>query len=322
MKLKKYKEAAKDFKKAEIDIFKVLFNYEKTAKYMLDDDDFFKEATEKDKHEKEKIEYYKKIYIQSLKIISKLHIKDEIEMPVSHYTKKEISEKLLFIDHPKIGDIQDSFHLNSVNTSNDPEEGKTLFHYLFPKKDISPLSDEFGAFAGCFILNNDSLNQFRLYGKAEDKEEGTGLSIALNEKFFNKEICRPVNMKQEVKNEQRENSPSPLPLFRCIYIDPKADIVVSLGQKEEYVFHREKRQTKYRKYKKDMVALQGDISKKLKALKKQVKREGLDHDIMYKLLLNLRYLVKHAAFKEEQECRIIQIEKLNNKKKVKPRYSV
>jgi hypothetical protein len=39
---------------------------------------------------------------------------------------------------------------------------------------------------------------------------------------------------------------------------------------------------------------------------------------VYKLLLNLRYLVKHAAFKEEQECRIIQIKKLNDKDDVKP----
>ena len=52
-------------------------------------------------------------------------------------------------------------------------------------------------------------------------------------------------------------------------------------------------------------------------LKKQIAELKLDPDIVYKLLLNLRYLVKHAAFKEEQECRIIQIKKLNDKDKVK-----
>ncbi|OAV64946.1 hypothetical protein Barb6XT_02617 [Bacteroidales bacterium Barb6XT] len=36
-------------------------------------------------------------------------------------------------------------------------------------------------------------------------------------------------------------------------------------------------------------------------------------EIINELLINLRYLTKHAAFKEEQECRIIQIKQLGNK---------
>ena len=39
--------------------------------------------------------------------------------------------------------------------------------------------------------------------------------------------------------------------------------------------------------------------------------------MVYKILLKLRYLVKHAAFKEEQECRIIQIAEFENEKRVK-----
>jgi tetratricopeptide (TPR) repeat protein len=313
--IRNYKKAAEDFNKVEMDILNVLMFDEKIANYMLDDDVFFDEATKKS--EREKIEDYKNIYIKSLKIISKLHIKDEdgIEIPVSHYTKKDTSEKLLFDDYPQKGDIRGYFRLNSINTSNDPEEGKTLFHYLFPEENISSLVDEFGAFAGCFIFNNDSLNQFRLYGKTKGKKEGTGLSIALNKEFFNKKISLGVAMKLESKNNNEEESLNKLPLFRCIYIDPKTNRVVSLGQKEEYVFYREKIEKKHPKYKKDMDTLKKDISKELENLKDEIKE--LDPNIVYKLLLNLRYLVKHAAFKEEQECRIIQIKKLNKEKKVK-----
>lgn len=61
-----------------------------------------------------------------------------------------------------------------------------------------------------------------------------------------------------------------------------------------------------------------DVEKMLKKLRSFVKVKKLDKYIVSKLLLNLRYLVKHVAFKEEQECRIVQIRKLKqNDKKIK-----
>jgi len=321
VKMNNYKDAAKNFSTAGTDILNVLNMYDnkELIDFMLDDDIFFKEAIKRCK--KREIKDYKDIYIKSLKIISALHIKDRNEMPVSHYTKKDISEKLFFKDYFKDKDgkcePRSIFRLNSVNTSNDPEEGKTLFHYLFSEKDISLQVEEFGAFAGCFILNNDSLNQFRLYGKSEDKEEGTGVSIALKNVFFSDKISISVEMKSESEGIKGKNSPNLLPLFRCIYIDPETNKVISLGQKEEYVFHRENKTKKvYKKYKKEIDKKLTKISKELEELKKQIENKNLDSDIVHKLLLNLRYLVKHVAFKEEQECRIVQIKKLNDKEKV------
>jgi len=44
----------------------------------------------------------------------------------------------------------------------------------------------------------------------------------------------------------------------------------------------------------------------------------LDPEIIEHLLINLRYLTKHIAFKEEQECRIIKIHDLiKDKDKIK-----
>ncbi|MDR2595580.1 MAG: tetratricopeptide repeat protein [Fibromonadaceae bacterium] len=327
VKMKNYKNATKDFRIAGTNILNVLDdpNGEEVAKLMIDDDVFFKEVTKECK--KKEIEDYKDIYIKSLSIISKLQIKDKLEMPVSHYTKKDISEKLLFDDYSKDKngkyEHRSIFRLNSVNTSNDPEEGKTLFHYLFPEKNISLQVEEFGAFAGCFIMNNDSLNQFRLYGKTEDKEEGTGVCITLNNRFFNNEIIMPLEA-TESKDKKKGNLPSYSPLFRCIYIDPETAKIVSLGQKEKYIFYRENKGIKdddevkkiYQEYKNIIDDILKDIKNELSNLKKQIEDKKLDSDIVHKLLLNLSYLVKHVAFKEEQECRIIQIRKLSYKEKV------
>ena len=193
---------------------------------------------------------------------------------------------------------------------------------MFPQENISPEVEEHGAFAGCFILNGDRLNQFRLYGKEKD-EEGTGVSVTLNEHFFSKEILAPVQMRLD-EGKKKEDLPNLLPLFRCIYIDPETNKVVSLGQKEEYVFCRENegkndkdKKKVYRKYKNKINATMGEVSKKLDNLKKYIKREKLNYDVVREFLRYLRYLVKHVAFKEEQECRIIRVEKLCDKKNVK-----
>jgi len=317
-------KAANYFSTANVDIsilpkFKNK-NAMNVAKVMLDKDIFFQETTKEfSEDEKDK---YKEIYIISLEIISELQVpilikdKDEKiivnEMPVSYYTKKNVSENLLF--------GCSYFRLNSINTSNDPKEGITLLYYLFDIKDEEEkmkkniefppqIEEEFGAFAACFILNNDSLNQFRLYGKTDEKE-GTGVSISLNADFFSEKISNCIKMESEAKNKDKGNT---LPLFRCIYIDPKTAKIVSLGQKEECVFYREnKTEEEYNRYKKEIENKKEIISSKLEILKKNIKDWKLDTDIVHRLLLNLRYLVKHAAFKEEQECRIVKIKKLTD----------
>ena len=301
--------AAKCFTKAKVDIsiLPKLKNNKSIdiAKIMLDDNVFFTETT-KNCSEKEK-DKYKDIYIKSLEIMSALQIQSqtEIEMPAAYYTTKVVSEKLLFDNEP--------FHLNSIKTSNDPEEGKTLFRYLFPKKEIPLQVEEFIAFAGCFTFNNDCLNQFRLYGKTNN-EEGTGVSIAFNKKFFNENICTCVDTK--VEDDNNENNPEPLPLFRCIYIDPDENNVVSLGQKEEYVFFREGKGSEYETYKKEIEKNLKNVNAKLNEIQ-AIANSLSNEDMVYKLLLNLRYLIKHVAFKEEQECRIIQVKKIARNKKIK-----
>ena len=304
--LKEYRNAAKDFVQVKADILGILFrdeDGETIVRYMLDDNAFFQDATEKCSSVEEK-EQYKDIYLQSLRIIAKLQITDEFEMPVAHYTQVAVAEKLLFTN-------PSSFRLSLVTASNDREEGKTLFQCLFSEKNMMPQKEEFGAFAGCFIMNVDRLTQFRFYGK-KDKQEGTGVSIAFSRNCFGEKIEASVKVKSELN---RKNSSNLLPLFRCIYLDPEVPDFISLGQKEEYAFRKERKAEEYQEYKEEMEKLERTIKNDLGELKIAIK--DLDADVVRKLLLHLRYLVKHAAFKEEQECRITRICPFENNTEVR-----
>ena len=271
-------EAAKDFLEVRTNILEVLKlpdykdekgenKVKKVAREMLDLDKegvFYKTLKDKSKNR----DKYKDIYIQSLEILHKLKIETD-EMPVSHYTPKWVSEKLLFKDFSKDSD-KPKFRLSSVNTSNDSSEGKVLFWFLFDKEKYSSQIEDYGAFAGCFAFNNDSLNQFRLYGK-DQKEEGTGVSITLNEKFFSKVSTEIVNTESS-----RE-----LSLYRCIYIDPDKNNIVSLGQKEEYVFVRENKRGAYSKYKQNIDIKTKEVKTDLQDLKSFVITNDLNPLIVY-----------------------------------------
>ena len=267
------------------------------------DGQFFKETTKG--IDKKDLDKYKEAYIRSIDIISLLHINNANERLLAYYTKKSVA-RMMLIDGS-------SFRLNSINYSNDFSEGKTLLDYL-EKSITKTLETDYRAFAGCFTFNHDSLNQFRLYGK-EDEKEGTGLSLVFKNSFFSKEAKMPlrqmagedITLKEEEKEEKKKHA-----LFRCIYIDPdpKASRVETVGHKESYLFHREDKDNqgeieKYEEYIKEIVE---SVREKMEELKKLVK--DLDTDTVAKLLINLRYLTKHIAFKEEQECRILKIHNL------------
>src|SRR5690606_1925716 len=80
-----------------------------------------------------------------------------------------------------------SFRLNTINNVNDPSEGHLLVNYLKDIRENSFYAPDFDkklhAFISCFTFNHDSLNQFRLYGKEDDKE-ASGVSLVFNKGFF------------------------------------------------------------------------------------------------------------------------------------------
>jgi tetratricopeptide (TPR) repeat protein len=257
---------------------------------------------------KEQLKKYKDIYIHSIFIISLLHVNDENEKRVAHYREKNISQKLLF-------DSDSKFRLNAIDFSNDPSEGKTLLDFLYGKEknpDDEKLSnEEYEAFAGCFVFDYDNLNMFRLYGKNEHGNEGTGLSLVFKDSFFSKEAKMVLGSPKtdSFKNNDDSIEKDKLTLFRCIYIDPipKNDRHITVGRKEEYLFYREELGDKFEAYNDKMKGIIEQVEDEMNKLKELVNDKGLNSVIVGQLLLNLRYLVKHIAFKEEQECRILKI---------------
>lgn len=278
------------------------------------------------------------IYSKAMSIVQRLFVNissNKLENHVAHYTKKWVAEQLLLNNSP--------MQLNTVAKANDPGEGKPLLTYLGIREDC--ISDEHQAFVASFIFNPDSLNQFRLYGKEENKE-ATGLSLVFNSNFFNQDISinkalfksnfteAPVDeIQTEIKEDTQNEHES---LYRCIYLDPSTRQVISVGHKEDYTFYREQLHTgreinqtvkdEYKAYKKEIESttdkvreelseLQEEINKLLFSITDEQEKKKVEQTIC-DLLIHLRYLVKHVAFKEEQECRIICVESLDKNERI------
>lgn len=138
-----------------------------------------------------------------------------------------------------------------------------------------------------------------------------------------------------------------LPLHRCIYIDPDTGKVASVGHRESYTFYREMDKDKKARIndteaEKRIKAYRKKVEKILEEVKLQIEgnratknnpvvgllpmirkaltenRKIIELSVINNLLISLRYLVKHVAFKEEQECRIFSIQSVHGNKKIRP----
>jgi len=331
--LDKAKDAANSFVNAKKESFFILseFNYlsnickiENVISKIIDynDNDFFNIVTKPKRISNKEKEDYKKIYTYILQIIYLLHVKNETV--AAHYTKRATAAQLLFKNS--------KFRLNSTITANDPQEGETLLKYFKLEETCKNKNEEsqnegiihdYQAFIGCFTFNHESLNQFRLYGKESDKE-ATGISLVLNKDFFNEKMDIGLLSNCFLKDNDKENvnvkdeRTQKYALYRCIYVDPKTHKVISLGHKEEYSFYRENfgvSSDEVSTYNKEINKIKSKVTNQLKKLDKSIKTgKDLDKNIICELLLPLRYLVKHVAYKEEQECRIFDIKDLQEDK--------
>lgn len=285
------------------------------------------------------------------------------ERKLAHYTSTYTSNLLLGND--KNNTRPSSFRLNTINNVNDPSEGQLLIRKLKGIKDNSfvPLAfdEKFHAFISCFTFNHDSLNQFRLYGK-QDNKEASGMSLVFKKDFFQSknfiggisylaidntlkitEAISNINVKeshdiqdQKIKNENDDQEIVRRSVMRCVYLDPKSDYF-HLAQRNRLTFFREfgdnivikngKRQSQaeyewgiYQEYIK-IITDEFEIAyEDLKTTYKEVKAEinsmrfnlgSLKQKklstLVDEILLPLKYLIKHSAFREEQECRMIYI---------------
>lgn len=106
------------------------------------------------------------------------------EKKVAHYTRVQIAWSMIGAEKPS------QFRLSTIQNVNDPKEGLVLYQYINKKCSLSNwvtpnTKEQMGhTFISCFTFNHDSLNQFRLYGK-EDEREASGVSLVFTHDFFN-----------------------------------------------------------------------------------------------------------------------------------------
>ena len=150
------------------------------------------------------------------------------------------------------------------------------------------------------------------------------------------------NTKKECNYKQPLNKQS---LYRCIYLDPDTGYV-SLAKRDKVTFYREllaegknikelseEAEIKWNDYIDNyIIKIEKSAKESLEQLSTEIenlytdikdlldRKELLDSEkthileTLHFILLPLQYLVKHAAFQEEQECRMIYITSLDNEK--------
>ncbi|WP_239372667.1 tetratricopeptide repeat protein [Snodgrassella gandavensis] len=272
----------------------------------------------------------------------------EPERRVAHYTKPAVLFNLLKGKNPS------KFRLNIVDFMNDPSENQVLTNWL----NITNNPDnEIKSFLASFSFNHNSLNQFRLYGN-EDNISGSGISIAFNQNFFGLDTERSIsneialagsiksvlsvdNKQIKLETEQTENKSNdtlhPLPLYRCLYFDPKTEYM-ALAKRNKQSFYLEMCDEE-----KETAAIDDEWERyidalneeeKIKIIRKQLKEikklmeELLEDKELQKIpnleqllslaVLPISCLIKHAAFEDEDECRMIYITHIADDKIVEP----
>ncbi|WP_151710601.1 hypothetical protein [Acinetobacter brisouii] len=274
------------------------------------------------------------------KILNILSITQKQDELIAHYTTPTVA--YLMLDHKNQKEAS-KLRLNPTDFMNDPTEGILIDQFFSFKAKQNPQFKQHKSFIGCFTLHHDSLNQFRLYGK-ENQREASGVSLVLNRKqiFENQSNFtfivhnlpnfqeEPVGFENTTNEEelskdlksQQKSSDLKLPLYRCIYFDPDSGLI-HVAQREEWTFCREKKDYKrsgWGQYKRDMDKLNNlvrDFIIEIKHLLIQVinSTDSLNKaELIEEILLPLRYLIKHYAFKEEQKCRTIYITQWNDEK--------
>ena len=283
-------------------------------------------------------------------VLKYLQIIPGFESKVAHYTRPQIAFDLF--EGKKNDKEPSNFRLSTIRGVNDPTEGLVLNGYWNQQGIPETIhANDTATFISCFTFNHDSLNQFRLYGK-ENGREATGVSLVFNKDFFSDQAdtlefiagpstdlsSKSKQIKPNETGKPESDNKKPLigksTLYRCIYIDPETRYL-TLAQRDKSTFYREHDEDadakeKWEKYHKSLSKKEKSVNKHLFAKDKSVlstlqsifkKYQGYStKEKQYILetirftLLPLQYLVKHIAFQEEQECRIMYITQFRDEK--------
>ncbi|TVL61898.1 tetratricopeptide repeat protein [Brachyspira hyodysenteriae] len=293
----------------------------------------FDESKNFDDKLKENIKYillYEYFLLKILTFDTDYSEKENNNIKISHYTSLDILLLLLNVK----GSTKESgnIRINNITTANDPKEGKILERILNKNNiDIKIENDEKAlTLQTSYSRNKDSLTMFRLYGKKENKE-ATGICLVLDNKYFNNTYTSPysyefklkiennkIEMDEKINKEKlQENKRN---LYWVLYYNEKENQLIYNKEKSKYASNiidlndlnspNYKVELKEDDKKEDMIKYAfAKIFDYTKEIKKQIKENEIYKNIknqLYSYLFeNIKYIIKHEAFFEEQELRML-----------------
>jgi len=277
------------------------------------------------------------------------------ESKVAHYTRPSTAQAVINTDSPSPFRFSTIKGVNDPTEGLALYRYIGKYCNLPSALTIEPADVSLAVFISCFTFNHDSLNQFRLYGK-EDGREASGVSLVFKDSFFSSEnpfgmlsthsnalIQNLSNENPTIKSDPQTESAHTethflpkLPLFRCIYLDPQSGYL-ALAHRDKATFYAESwhgnktadhktvcttANEEWEVYQDKISTLTEEVKTALSELVEMIKdaAEGAENDVLEALafiLQPLRYLVKHAAFQEEQECRMFYICDLINDNRIR-----
>lgn len=263
---------------------------------------------------------YQYLLLQSLSFNNKtLKREYTYNIEIAHYTSLNILLKLIKEDN--------KIRITNISNANDPKEGKILENILNKNKlDIKIKNDEnLITLQTSLSRNKDALTMFRLYGKNENKE-ATGICLVIDKKYFNDNYLSSVievnldNQKQEEKkgNENYKKAKEIIQkrferknLYWVIYYNEEKNQLVFNPTKSKYssviidLNTINKNKKNINKIEDLINCIFHNIINSAKEIDNQIENKNLTDEIFSNLFENIRYIIKHEAFFEEQELRML-----------------
>ncbi|WP_278847587.1 tetratricopeptide repeat protein [Brachyspira pilosicoli] len=337
----KYNDINKFFKLLVIDENKELWKNEPITNLI-----FHFEDTEKLDNELIKNIKYLILYEYFLLKILTFDTNDK-NIEISHYTSLDLLLILLGCKNENSDEVG-NIRINNISTANDPKEGNIL-ESIFNRNDIDIKigSDEkVVTLQTSYSRNRDSLTMFRLYGK-KDNKEATGICLVLDNKYFTDSYTSPFsyydvnvdnlhnsedkNNKNSIKNNEdneKIEEESKRNLYWVLYYNEKLNKLVF--NKEDLKYSSNVIDLngikKYRKKLKEDDTIENKIKyafSKIFEYTRKIKEKNINPKLYNYLFENIKYIIKHEAFFEEQELRMlvtsdykskeIQADRINNK---------
>ncbi|MEI0558216.1 tetratricopeptide repeat protein [Brachyspira intermedia] len=297
----------------------------------------FDESKNFDDKLKENIKYLLLYEYFLLKILTFDTEEENNNIEISHYTSLDILTLLLNPKEEKTDKKENTkesgnIRINNITTANDPKEGKILERILNKNNiDIKIENDEKAlTLQTSYSRNKDSLTMFRLYGKKENKE-ATGVCLVLDNKYFNNSYTSPysyefklkiennkIEMNEKINKEKfQENKRN---LYWVLYYNEKENQLIYNKEKSKYASNiidlndlnnpNYKAELKEDDKKEDMIKYAfAKIFHYTEEIKKQIEENEIYKNIknqLYSYLFeNIKYIIKHEAFFEEQELRML-----------------